>query len=119
MSQKRNHTAPRQNQSPKPKKLEQPENESSKQATVDKKKYDKYVDLKLIQLAKTKLTEQSKAELIELEKELKQCSGEVPILTRTAAIRNEIVKMIEGIPMPKEYSDIIYTNNVQSFYLGK
>ena len=86
---------------------------------VDKGVYDKYTGLKFISFTETKLSENFKKQLAELEKELLTCDGEKPIRTQRAAIDNEQVLIVEGIPLPKEYAVIIKNSSNPKYYLGK
>ena len=86
---------------------------------VDKATYDKYTSLYFLKMSGAKLTEDAERELKALENEIKNCSGKMPIRTVRAAIRNEQVLMIEGIPLPEEYLQIIKTDKTPEYYLGK
>ena len=55
--------------------------------------------------------------MLELEKELLACEGFKPKMTRRAAIHNEQVLLVEGIPLPDEYLKIIKSDKNKDFYL--
>jgi hypothetical protein len=83
-----------------------------------KAKYDQFISLKFLELSGAKLTEEkSKANAV-LEAELMQCSGVKPIKTMTAAIGNEIVRMIAGLPLPEHYEEIIRRSTNPAHYIG-
>ena len=88
-------------------------------ADVDPVKYDRYTKLKLLDLSGTKLTDEVKKELSDLEKELKACSGKKPIRTVTAAIGNERTVLIEGIPVTKEIEKFVKDVKATEYYFGK
>jgi hypothetical protein len=99
-----------------------PENQeqSSKQKKqkVDPGKYSRYVALKFAEISGTKLKEQQKKELESLEKEIKSCSGKKPNKTTTAAISNELVKLVEGAPVPEFIEKLIDGCINPNFYFG-
>lgn len=86
---------------------------------VDKAKYDKYIGFKFTELSGAKLKNEAIKEMNDLEAELKQCSGVIPIRTVTAAIDNEVVKMAEGVPLPECYAEIINKSKKPEYYLGE
>lgn len=85
---------------------------------VDKSTYDKFTSLKFIELSGVKLTDEAKKELKELETELKGCTGTAPIRTQRAAIMNEQVLIVEGIPLPYCYLEIIKASKNPAYYIG-
>lgn len=85
---------------------------------VDKATYDKFTSLKFIELSGVKLTDEAKKELKELETELKGCTGTAPVRTQRAAIMNEQVLIVEGIPMPACYLEIINASKNPAYYIG-
>jgi hypothetical protein len=102
--------------------------EKFKPGPVDKTIYDRYTALKFLEIAlidssnedpsKIKLPDHVKKELTDLEAEIMKCDGVKPIKTMTAAIGHEVIKMVKGVPMPKEYSDIIQNSAKPDYYLG-
>jgi predicted nucleic acid-binding Zn-ribbon protein len=85
---------------------------------VDKATYDRYTALKFLELSGTKLKEDHVKELVDLEKTLKACSGVIPIRTVTAAISNEKVRLVEGVPIPEAYAKIIASCKNPAYYIG-
>jgi hypothetical protein len=102
-------TLPKQKSSPKAANLKQP---------VDQAKYDKYTSLKFLELSGAKLREEVKKEMDAMEAELKQCSGVKPIKTMTAAIQHEVIRLVEGVPLPENYANIIQGSSNPAHYLG-
>lgn len=104
---------------PKKQKSESTEQETSKNP-VDKAKYDAYTQLKFIKLSGAKLTDEKIKLLADMEAEIKACSGEKPNKTVRAAIKNDQILMVEGVPLPAEYSQIIKDagDSVVNYYLG-
>ena len=100
-------------------KVNQVKKQAKKANPVDLNTYNRYMELKFLESAGVKLKEEIKQEIIKLEKEIKNCSGKKSIRTRTAAIDNEIVKLIEGIPVPLEVQEIIEKSDKPEFYFGK
>ena len=96
--------------SPKAQKEVTPEKQPEK-SPASKKNYDRYTQLKFIQLDGGKLKEEILKELNELEKELLSCSGKKGKVTKTRACGAEIVKIVEGIPLPDEYYKILKAAN--------
>lgn len=82
-------------------------------------KYNTYTSLKFMELSGAKLTIESKKELLQIEKELKACTGKKPVRTVNAAIGNEIVKLVEGIPVPASIEKIIEESKSDLYYFGK
>jgi hypothetical protein len=72
-----------------------------------------------MELSGAKLTIESKKELLQIEKELKACTGKKPVRTVNAAIGNEIVKLVEGIPVPASIEKIIEESKSDLYYFGK
>ena len=62
----------------------------------DPVKYDRYANLKLLDLSGTKLSDELKKEMESLEAELKKNTSPKPIRTVTAAIGNEKIVLIEA-----------------------
>lgn len=91
--------------------------------SVDKATYDRFTSLKFLQLSfidsDQKLEEKDKKELEALEKELKICDGKKSIRTQRAAINNEQVLIVEGIPLPAEYLTIIMNSKNPAYYIGE
>jgi len=85
---------------------------------VDPSAYERYVSLKFIEISGAKLTPEVQKELIELEAELKKCSGKKPVRTVNAAIDNEIVKLVEGIPVPEFIETLIKEKGCSAYYFG-
>ncbi|KKU30852.1 MAG: hypothetical protein UX45_C0033G0001 [Candidatus Uhrbacteria bacterium GW2011_GWF2_46_218] len=84
---------------------------------VENVKYDRYTGLKFLELSETKLTEAQIKELAELEVELKAASGFVPVRTVRAAINNEQVLLVQGIPVPAAVSNLVPEKNFL-YYFG-
>ena len=87
------------------------EAEKAEKLKRHKGKYDRYTDLKFIELDGGKLKEPIKKELGELEEELKDYPGKKGKVTKTRACGAEIVKIVEGIPLPDEYYKILKAAN--------
>jgi hypothetical protein len=81
--------------------------EKPKAVPVDPSKYERYTNLKFIKLDGGQLREDYEKELVDLEKELKACSGKKAAKTRTASIGMSIIKFVEGMPVPKEIFDLV------------
>lgn len=121
-----------QNQSQEQNKQEPQKSESTEQAipekdkkakgkkAVDKAKYDAYTQLKFIKLSGAKLTDEKIKLLADMEAEIKACAGEKPNKTVRAAIKNDQILMVEGVPLPAEYLQIIKDagDSVVNYYLG-
>jgi hypothetical protein len=113
------------NQSKEQNKQETQKSESIEQVTpelpkVDKAKYDAYTQLKFIKLSGAKLTDEKIKLLADMEAEIKACAGEKPNKTVRAAIKNDQILMVEGVPLPAEYLQIIKDagDSVVNYYLG-
>jgi hypothetical protein len=113
MTTENKNTAPGQTQ-----KKEQKEVKTKSEQPVDKAVYDKYTSLKFLQLSGAKLEEKVKKELDSLEQGLKNCSGKIPIRTVRAAINNEQVLIVEGIPLPEDYTKIVQSCKNPEYYFG-
>jgi len=83
---------------------------------VEQGKYDRYTSLKFLELSGVKLKDANKNELLDLETEIKKCSGKVPNKTVRAAINNEIALLVEGVPVPKSIENLIKNKGVSSYY---
>jgi hypothetical protein len=96
------------------------EQETPELPKVDKAKYDAYTQLKFIKLSGAKLTDEKIKLLADMEAEIKSCSGEKPNKTVRAAIKNDQILMVEGVPLPAEYLQIIKDagDSVVNYYLG-
>ena len=92
--------------------------QTGKKQPVDKSKYDQYINLKFLEIVGGQLTKESREELVNLETELKKCTGSIPVKTVTAAIGNEIIRMVAGVPLPEEYATIIKGCKKPEHYLG-
>jgi hypothetical protein len=86
---------------------------------VDKATYDRYINIKFSELSGVKLTDKIKAELKELEETLKACTGKKPVRTVNAAIANETVKMVEGVPVPEFISKLVIEKGHSKYYFGE
>lgn len=85
---------------------------------VDAAKYQSYADLKTLDVAGAKLTEDRKKDLDIMEKAIKACSGKVPNKTVRAAVGNEILQMFEGVPVPAEFEKIVASAKATAYYFG-
>ncbi len=87
---------------------------------VNKSDYDRYTDLKFLELSETKLSEEAKKELKELEKELLLCKGRKSVRTVRAAIDNEQALLVNGIPVPVEIQKLIEDKGktTAAYYFG-
>ena len=94
-----------------------PKQEVPEVKKVEKAKYDKYAQLKFIEFSGAKLKAETKKEIDELEAELLACDGAKPKLTQRAAICNEQILLIEGIPLPSCYKEIIKESSNPSYYI--
>ena len=114
----------KQTQKPQAKKPEAKKQEAKQK--VNKSDYDKYSELKAIELSGAKLKEETKEELKALENQIKACSGKIPnekifkksTIALRAAIDNEIVFLIKGIPLPEEYLKIIKESKNPDYYIS-
>lgn len=88
-----------------------------KKQPVNKETYDKFINLKFLVFSGAKLSETAEKEMNKLEAEICKCSGTLPKKTVTAAIDHEVVRMIEGLPLPAEYSEIIKKSKNPSHYI--
>ena len=105
---------------PEAKAPEQPKAKQKSQKTVDPVKYARYTTIKLLELDPgTKLSDDVKAEIEKLEKELKGCSGAVSKVTKTAAIGYEKTVFIKGIPVPEEVEKMVKDAKATSYYFEK
>lgn len=93
--------------------------EKSEQVTVDEGEYNEYTQLKFISFSGTKFTEETKKRLDELEAKIKSCSGKRPIITVRAAIKNEQVLLVQGMPIPEKVYEIIKNADATKYYLGE
>lgn len=75
--------------------------------TVPMELYNEYTQLKTVEVSGAKLTEGANNKLNELEKQIKSYSGKVANKTVTRAVKAEIVKLYEGVPVPKEIEEIL------------
>lgn len=98
--------------------LEAKEQKQPKEKPVDPSKYNRFVDLKFIKLEGGQLREDYEKELTELEKELKACSGKKAAKNRTASIGMNVIKFVEGIPVPKSVFDLVPEKD-RGFYFAK
>ena len=85
---------------------------------VDQSIYDKFTSLKFLELSGAKLTEPAQKELAALEAEVKACKGRKPIRTVRAAINQEILLLVEGIPITAAMEQIIKAKGVEKYYFG-
>ena len=74
---------------------------------VDQAQYDRYTDLKFLQLSGVNFDEKTKKEVEQLEIELKKCTGKIAAKTVRAAIKNEQALMVKGIPVPKSIEKLV------------
>jgi hypothetical protein len=86
---------------------------------VDQAVYNKFTDLKFIELSGAKMTEKSKEEIASLEAELKKCTGRIAKITVRAAIRNEQALMVAGIPVPASIETLVKSNGSEDYYFEK
>jgi len=93
---------------------------SKEKKLVNKSDYDKYTGLKFLELSETKLSDETKKELKELEAELLTCEGRKSIRTVRAAIDNEQALLVEGIPVPVEIKKLIESKGKKTaaYYFG-
>lgn len=78
--------------------------------------YERYATLKFIEFDGGKLKEPIKKELSELEESIKKAKAPKAKKTVTAAIGTHTLKMVEGVPMPLSYIEILKNNNVIDIY---
>lgn len=78
-----------------------------KKKPVNPDLYKKYADLKFLQLDGANLKDEQIDSIKKMESEIKKCSGKISKHTKTASIGAEVLKLVQGIPVPKEYIDII------------
>ena len=86
---------------------------------VDEGEYNEYTSLKFLELSGTKLKDETTARIKELEAKLKACAGKRPVRTVRAAIKNEQVLLVEGVPVPDSILQIIVNANATKYYLGE
>jgi len=87
--------------------------------TVDKSVYDEFTNLKFFELSGVKLNEETAKKLSELEKQVSKFEGPKSLRTQRAAIMNEQVLIVEGMPIPDEYVQIINKSINPSYYIAK
>jgi hypothetical protein len=104
------------------KKNKESEHETQLENPVDEEKYAQYCRIKFLELSFTgteqQLKKEDKDKMLSLESELKECSGSVPNKTVTAAINNEIVKLVKGVPVPKSIEKIVQSCKTPEYYFG-
>jgi hypothetical protein len=96
--------------------IKAPEKKQPKKLPVNPANYSKFTDLKFLSLSGAKLKEQQEEELKDLEKEIKGCSGPIAKRTVRAAIKNEQVLMVEGLPVPAAIEALIIEEGSQAYY---
>lgn len=91
---------------------------------VDLGEYERYSELKSVEISGSALKEETKKELNDLEKKLKSCEGKKPkekILIQgmlRAAIDNEQVLLFKDIPVPANIEKIIKDARATGYYLS-
>lgn len=105
-----------QNESAKPK---QATSKKAEKLPVDEAEYNEYTALKFLEFSGTKLKDETTARIKELEAKLKSCAGSRPIRTVRAAIKNEQVLLVEGVPVPESVLAIIKNSQTENYYLGE
>jgi hypothetical protein len=97
----------------------QQQKKEEKRQPVDIATYNKYIDLKFLELSGEKLKDEAKKEMLQLEADLKKCKGDVPKKTVTAAINNEVIRMVQGVPLPYALAEILKGKKCKntSYYL--
>lgn len=117
---------PKQQKKEKEQSKQEPENNvdaSKPENNVDAGKYAQYCSIKFLELSfkgtEQQLKKEDKDKMLALESELKQCNGKKPIRTITAAIDNEIVKLVEGVPVPKNIEEIVLKCKSPEYYFGE
>lgn len=109
------------NQPEQPKKTEKgkPKQGTSDKVPVDEAEYNEYTSLKFLELSGTKLKDETTARIKELEAKLKSCEGPRPVRTVRAAIKNEQVLLVAGVPIPASVHAIITNSGTEKYYLGE
>jgi hypothetical protein len=95
---------------------EKPQQSKGNKKPVNPANYSKFTDLKFLSLSGAKLKEQQEEELKHFEKEIKGCSGPIAKRTVRAAIKNEQVLMVEGLPVPDAIEALIIEEGSQAYY---
>lgn len=100
--------------------------ETKKQAQKQEKKskpvttglYKEYTKLKFIKLDGGQLREEIEKEFQSLEKEIKTCTGNKAKVTQTLAFGSQLVKLVEGIPVPDEVYKFVKENakNLKKYF---
>lgn len=80
--------------------------------------YGRYATLKFIEFDGGKLKEAIKKELTELEKTIMKSDNPKAKKTVPAAIGTHILKLVEGVPVPDAYIEIIKDNDAMKIYCG-
>lgn len=91
--------------------------QTKKKVQVNEVIYNEFVNLKLLELSSAKLKQDTIIKLSNLEKEVKKGTGKVAKKTVTAAIKNDIVKLIKDYPVPDAITKIIADAGYESYYL--
>jgi len=69
--------------------------------------YEKYCELKFMQLDGARFKDEAKKQLDTLEAKIKSCKGEKPTKTVTASIGMERVRLVAGIPVPVDILKLV------------
>ena len=85
---------------------------------VDNAVYVEFINLKFLKVDEHKLTDEAEKRLSELEKEIMSCSGAKSKKTVTAHVGSELLKLVEGFPMPKEYEELIKEQGSENYYIA-
>ena len=84
--------------------------------SVDPAIYERFTHLYLIKESRAKLTDKILNEITALGETIQNCSGNIAKMTVTAAIKNEICKMIEGFPVTPEIEKIVKEAKADKYY---
>ena len=98
--------------------VEEVKEEVAASVPVNPVTYNRFTDLKFLQISGAPLTKIQKEELADLEKELKACIGKKPVRTVRAAIQNEQALLVTGIPVPASIETLIGEKH-SLYYFGE
>jgi len=99
----------------------EPKPEEKTDNTVNVAKYEEFIGLKFLSIQGGELQPDTVKRLNTLEKELKTMEGRKPIRTVNAAIGNELVKLVQDIPVPEKVEQIIKDGGEKAYtyYFGE
>ena len=90
-----------------------------KKNNVNEAEYSKFIGLKFLESGGNILKKETTDEMNELEKKLKTYNGPIPLETVNAAIGNENVKLVKGVPVPGSIEKIVVDAKSAKYYFEK